>query len=111
MTGTDWWVSPSSPRGVRGRIPPCPDADTPPPSPARVPGGPLAGRGRRGGRGEGPEPAAIAAGFGDDMTARHLPPAGTARRLGTPTLRGSTSLLTGCWPLHPTRGRLKVRLR
>src|SRR2546423_1189330 len=38
-------------------------------------------------------------------------PSGTAPTAGPPPLRGSTSLLAACWPLHPTRGRHKARLR
>jgi hypothetical protein len=83
----------------------------PTPRPAPVPDGPTVGLGRRRRRGVELEPAAIAAWFGDDLTDPHLPPPGTAPTVGTPTLRGSTSLLAACWPLHPTRGRHRARLR
>src|SRR5438034_7137550 len=71
-----------------------------PPSPrtATVPdgcGGPDVRVRRR--RGTEPEPAGIAEWFGDDLTDPHLPPAGATATAGTPTLRGSTSLLAACW--------------
>src|SRR5205823_4644344 len=82
-----------------------------PPTPrtAPVPDNPDT-RVRRRRRGQESEPAAIAAWFGDDLTDPHLPPSGAAPTPGTPTLRGTTSLLTACWPLHPTRGRHQTRL-
>ncbi len=83
----------------------------PTPRPSPVPDAATARPGRRRRRGEEVEPAAIAAWFGDDLTDPHLPPSGTTPTAGTPTLRGSTSLLSACWPLHPTRGRHQTRLR
>jgi hypothetical protein len=79
-----------------------------PPAPA-VPDDP-ATRVRRRRRGEEPEPAAIAAWFGDDLTDQ-LPPGEAASTTSGSSVRGATSLLVTCWPLHPQRGRHRTRLR
>jgi len=70
------------------------------------------------------EPPELAAWFGDDLTDPHLPPPGpvtgggptanpdsTAANTVAGTVRGATSLLVACWPLHAAGARNRTRLR
>ena len=69
-------------------------------------------RRRRRRTGEDADPPELVAWFGDDLTDPDLPPAGGAPDVrGADGVRGATSLVVGCWPLHAVDARNRPRLR
>jgi hypothetical protein len=68
---------------------------------------------RRRRRGEDADPPELVAWFGDDLTDPSLPPAegAPAADHDADGVRGATSLVVGCWPLHAAHARNHTRLR
>src|SRR5205814_1221437 len=56
------------------------------------------------------EPTELAAWFGDDLTEDLPPYGGVPVRPGADTVRGTTSLVVACWPLHAVDATNRTRL-